>query len=149
MKNFRCVHRTGFTLVELLAVMAIIAMLAGLVSSAALVARRRSVIAKAKAGIATMETALSMYEVDFGDFPPSGNAELVKALGGPSDDPDWYGPYMQFKRVDTVDGEFLDPWGQPYVYVYPGTQNTYTYDLYSQGPNGTGDGEETDDITNW
>ncbi|MBN1794578.1 MAG: type II secretion system protein GspG [Candidatus Omnitrophica bacterium] len=140
----------GFTLIELLVVMAIIAVLAGLVSSAAQVARKRGTITKAKAAIAALETSLSMYEVDIGDFPEGDIVDVVTSLSDPTGSVEWNGPYMKFTRDElSSDGEYLDPWGNPYVYTYPGKENVFSYDLYSRGPNGKGDGNDSDDITNW
>ena len=60
-------------------------------------------------------------------------------MTAPADAPNWKGPYI--KR-----GVPNDPWGKPYVYRYPGTNNTNGYDLYSLGPDGR---EGNDDIDNW
>ena len=137
----------GFTLVELLIVMAILAILGGLVTAAAQTARKRGAVTKAKASIAALETSLQMYQLDLGGYPASGNADLVTALTTSPGSSDWHGPYMEFKQDELTGGEFMDPWGQPYVYASPGTHRPASYDLYSTGPNGN-DGDN-DDITNW
>ncbi len=139
----------GFTLVELLIVMAILAILGGLVTAAAQTARKRGAATKAKAAIAALETALQMYQLDMGGYPESGNAALVAALTIGSGSADWHGPYMEFKQDELSGGQFMDPWGHPYVYTAPGTHRTSSYDLYSSGPDGTGDGTGADDINNW
>ena len=139
----------GFTLVELLIVMAILAILGGLVTAAAQSARKRGAVTKAKAAIAALETALQMYQLDLGGYPASGNANLVTALTTSPGSSDWHGPYMEFKQDELTGGEFVDPWGKAYVYTTPGTHRTASYDLYSTGPNGTGDGTDADDINNW
>ena len=64
--------------------------------------------------------------------------------------------YMNFKQGDLISGQIVDPWGDAYVYG-PGTNHTgssgpdYTgyIDIYSQGPDKSGDGTDADDITNW
>ena len=142
-------RRVGFTLVELLIVMAILAILGGLVTAAAQTARKRGSVTKAKAAIAAMETALQMYQLDLGGYPASGNQPLVEALSTNPGGSDWHGPYMEFKQEEITGGEFMDPWGKPYVYTAPGVHRTGTYDLYSTGPNGEGDGSDADDIVNW
>ena len=140
----------GFTLMELLVVIAIIAILAGMVVSGAQQARKRGAVTKAKAQIASIETAISMHETDMGSYPGVDNKTLIATLTVDSGDPDWSGPYIQIRK-DELDGngEYLDAWGNAFVYVNPGKNNTSFYDLYSKGPNGTGDGNDKDDIRNW
>lgn len=143
----------GFTLVELLVVIAILGILISLVTAGAQSARRRGAVTKAKSTIAALETAIAMYNGDFGKYPTSGNANLVKALAEDPGDPDWQGPYMEFKQDELSGGELLDPWGKPYVYtsITGGSpqHRTRSYDLYSLGPNGAEDGGTGDDIVNW
>ena len=143
----------GFTLVELLVVIAILGILISLVTAGAQSARRRGAVTKAKSTIAGIETAIAMYNGDFGNYPASGNDTLVKALAEDPNDPDWQGPYMEFKQDELSGGQLLDPWGKPYVYtsVNGGSpqHRTRSYDLYSLGPNGADDGGTGDDIINW
>jgi len=140
----------GFTLIELLVVIAIITILAGMVVSGAQQARKRGAMTKTKAQIATIETSISMYEADMGVYPETTNKKLVEALWDDPGDLDWSGPYMRIREKElNEEGEYLDAWGNAIVYVNPGVHNEYSYDLYSMGPNGEGDGSERDDITNW
>jgi len=140
----------GFTLIELLVVIAIITILAGMVVSGAQQARKRGAVTKTKAQIASLETAISMYETDMGTYPATENKNLVPALTTDSGDTDWSGPYMQIKKEElNENGEYLDAWGNAFTYVNPGVNNPSSYDLYSKGPNSTGDGNEKDDIRNW
>jgi len=145
--------RRAFSLVELLVVVAILGILAGLVAAGAQAARRRGTVAKAKTTIAALETAIVMYHGDLGEYPATGNAALVAALQEDPGDADWGGPYIEFKQDELKDGELLDPWGAPYVYasVNGGApqHRTSSFDLLSHGPNGTDDGGAGDDLINW
>ncbi|MCQ9208775.1 MAG: type II secretion system protein GspG, partial [Omnitrophica bacterium] len=62
---------------------------------------------------------------------------------------DWNGPYMRLKEQDLEDGKYIDPWGNPYSYINPGTHNTSFYDIYSYGPNSQDEQGDGDDIHNW
>ena len=132
-------RRRGFTLVELLLVLTILAILAGIVlpkfSGVGLKAR----ISAAKTDISNFKTALSMYEIEMGDFPPGRTglqALVIKPSGASS-------KWRKFLDVDKVPN---DPWDHPYVYEKPGKHNPDTYDVYSLGPDGKGG---NDAIGNW
>ena len=141
------------TLTELLVVIAILGILAGLIAAGAQTARRKGAVTKAKATISSMETAISMYQGDLSQYPPTGNQALIKALQDDSGDAKWDGPYMEFKKDELKDGQLIDPWGHPYLYtsVNGGSpeHRPKSYDLFSSGPNGVSDGEGGDDIGNW
>ena len=142
----------GFTLVELLVVIAILGILISLVTAGAQAARRRGAVTKAKSTIAALETAVAMYSGDMGDYPPSGNDQLVKALQEDPHNVDWQGPYMEFKQDELKDGQLVDPWGNPYLYISKNggsPQHRSTFDLYSHGPNGIDDQGTGDDLVNW
>ncbi|MFA4991562.1 MAG: type II secretion system major pseudopilin GspG [Candidatus Omnitrophota bacterium] len=142
--------KKGFTLIELLVVIAIITILAGMVVSGAQQARKRGAVTKTKAQIAGLETSISMYETDMGDYPQAENKNLVEALTKDPGDNDWTGPYIHIKRDElSENGEYVDAWGNAFVYIKPGVNNPSSYDIYSKGPNGQGDGNDKDDITNW
>ena len=134
---------------ELLVVMAIITILAGMAVGGAQMARKRGAVTKAKAAIAALDAAVDMYDLDMGEYPSSGNANMVQALIAASTNPDWNGPYMRFKEEDLEGGSYLDPWGNPYVYTNPGTHNISLYDIYSYGLNGQDEQGSGDDINNW
>jgi general secretion pathway protein G len=130
--------RHGFTLVEILLVVTIIGILAALVIPKIVgrgeEARIKAAISDVNGGI---KSTLGMYEVDNGTYPKN----LQDLIQQPSDARNWHGPYFDPPSVP------IDPWGHPYVYVYPGHHNTTGYDLYSIGPDGQ-DGT-ADDIGNW
>ena len=141
--------KMGFTLIEMMIVVAILGMLFGMAIFAGNKARLQSKVSKTKADIAALEIAISMYEVDMGSYPASGNSNLVTHLivdqAG-----DWHGPYIEFDEEDISGGAFQDPWNNDYVYTNHGTHNP-SYDIYSMGPDestSTG-GDDPDDINNW
>ena len=146
-------HHSAFTLVELMVVIAIIGILMSLITAGAQAARRRGAVTKAKAMIGALETAISMYEADMGEYPATGNDTLVKALQDDPGNPDWGGPYIEFKIDELKDDEALDPWGQPYEYVSVNggspTHREKSFDLYSFGPNQKDDSGTGDDLYNW
>ena len=131
----------GFTLVELLLVLTILAILAGIVlpkfSNVGLNARKTAVAAD----IANFKTALSMFEIDMGYFPKGsdGLKDLVVRPSGLTATSKWH------KYLD-VDKLPVDPWGRAYVYENPGKHNPDGYDIYSLGKDGNGG---NDAIGNW
>lgn len=136
--------RSAFTLIELLLVLVILVVLAGIVvlNFGSVTSKKND--AKAKTDIANLETALEMYKSDMGDYP-SGQDGLQALITQPGNAANgngtkWNGPYV--KR-----GLPIDPWGRSYVYAYPGTHNTNGFDLYSTGADGNEGGG--DDVDNW
>ena len=131
--------RAAFTLVEMLLVLVILAVLAAIVIPKFSGRSQQAKETAAKSQISTIEMALDAFEVDTGFYPSGGNGldALVDPPGGVQN---WKGPYLK-------KGVPLDPWGNPYVYAYPGKNNPSGYDLMSVGPNGRA-GDE-DDITNY
>ena len=134
----------GFTLVEILTVLAIVGLLIGVV-----VSNTDKIFGQSQEAVArifvrdSLKTSLVRYRMDLGDYPSTaeGLNALISATSGNADR--WKGPYM-----DAIGGKLpLDPWGQPYEYRYPGTKNAGGYDLYSKGPDKTAD--TADDIGNW
>jgi len=129
----------GFSLIELLLVLVILAVLAAVVVPRLAKRGEQAKNAAALTDISNLETALDAFEVDTGRYPTSqeGLTALTQQPGGLTD---WKGPYLK-RAVPN------DPWGNAYVYRIPGQHNTEGYDLYSAGPNGQ-EGD-TDDVTNW
>lgn len=134
----RRVNRNGFTLIEILLVVMIIAMIAGLVAPQLAGKGRDAQIKKAIADIdGGLAMALELYELDNGSFPQ----KLDDLITDPGSVKRWKGPYVK-KRVIPK-----DPWGNEYIYAFPGSENTNSYDLSSGGPDGqTG---TDDDLANW
>lgn len=132
-------HQRGFTLIELMLVVIIIGALVAMVlprlSGRSEQARTQAAAADIQSNIAT---ALKLYELDNGVFPPGGeglNSLLVK----PGNARNWNGPYIEKKP--------LDPWGKEYKYESPGAHRSHDYDLSSAGNDGQFGTD--DDVTNW
>jgi general secretion pathway protein G len=130
--------RAGFTLIELLLVLVILGVLAAIVVPKFTNRSKEARQTAAKTDISGMATALDAFEIDQGRFPS--NEEGLNALiTAPPNLTNWKTPYLP--RVPK------DPWGNAYIYKYPGQKNASGYDLYSVGPDGREGGD--DDIGNW
>jgi general secretion pathway protein G len=153
----RTKRQAAFTLVELLTVIAIIAVLAALTVGGAKFALRKSAENRAKAEIHALEAALGDYKADNGFYPlqstyppPAGSSTIIyNALVGGGR------KYFNFKpdELQSVGAakRIIDPFGHEYLYLCPGTHNPATFDLWSAGPDGlsTTSANQADDVTNW
>lgn len=129
----------GFTLLELLVVVAIIGLLAAYVGPKYFGQLGKSEQALAKAQIDSFHKALGAYRLDVGSFPSTEDG-LNALMTKPATANKWQGPYLS-KAVP------LDPWGKVYVYRSPGSKGDY--DLLSYGkdaqPGGSGDAADVSD----
>lgn len=136
-KNKNC----GFTLLELLVVLVIIGLMAGIVGPRLFGNVSKSEITVARAQIDSLGKALDQYRLDVGRYPASQEG-LTSLMVRPAGETNWNGPYLK-KAVP------LDPWGQPYQYRFPGEKSP-DYDLSSFGPDKmVGGDKENADIGNW
>ena len=140
MKRFhtRPRRRTAFTLIELLLVLVILGVLAAIVVPKFTNRSQQARETAAKTGLSSISTALSAFEVDHGRFP-TGEEGLQALVTAPANLPNWKSAYLPSIPKD--------PWGNAYVYKYPGQKNPTEYDIYSFGPDGREGG--SDDIGNW
>ncbi len=138
-----CLHKrrmAGFTLLELLVVIVIIGLLAGLVAPRYFGQVSKSNTQVAHAQIDLLQKALDQYRLDVGRYPGT-ELGLAALNTRPQGIEKWAGPYLS-KAVPN------DPWGAPYIYRSPGEHGDY--DLSSLGKDGTpgGAGEDAD-VTSW
>jgi general secretion pathway protein G len=135
--------RSGaFTLLEILVVLAIIGLLAGLAITNVDKIFGGAQIQTTELQVRdSMRTPLASYRIAMGDYPSTSEG-LQALVTPPATRADrWHGPYLEPPKVP------IDHWGEPLQYAYPGTRNKSGYDLWSKGPDrqsGT-----ADDIGNW
>ncbi|MCB9853630.1 MAG: type II secretion system major pseudopilin GspG [Phycisphaerales bacterium] len=135
--------RKGFTLLEILLVVGLLALLAAFAIPALISQSENAKKDMARAAIGpngSITQAIDLYKFNTGQYPE----ELKDLMEKPSDDEiaeKWTGPYLNDAQG------LVDPWTHPFVYRFPGDHNEGKFDLYSLGPNGI-DGDE-DDINNW
>ena len=125
----------GFTLVELMLVVMIIAILAATVAINVAKPQRKARVAKTKSDVQTLEMAVDLFQLDIGRYPDD-LKELVEDTG----ETDWDGPYLKQRTLPK------DPWQQTYYYDKNPTKGV-NFDVYSSGEDKI-EGTE-DDIGNW
>jgi len=121
------VNEGGFTLIEVLIVLAIIGMIASIVGPRVLIYLSDSKIKAAHVQIDAISNSLDLFFLDVGRYPT--NSEGLNALiKRPQNNTIWNGPYLREGALP------LDPWGNPYQYRVPGKSNPF--DIISLGPDG-------------
>lgn len=135
----------GFTLLEIMVVVVIISILIGLIAPNIIGRVDQARVTGAKTDIATLSQALDLYKLDNHAYPSTdqGLQALIKQPASPPVPRNWRpGGYLKKHKIP------IDPWGNAYRYISPGT--TGPYDLYSLGADGKEGGEGMDaDIGNW
>jgi general secretion pathway protein G len=131
----------GFTLLELLVVLAILGLLAAIIAPQVIKYLGTSRTQTAKVQIQNVVAALELYRLDVGRYPTP--QESLKGLvTAPATANGWNGPYLK------KDSALVDPWGDPYLYKVPGDHGEV--DVFSLGsdkqPGGTG---EAQDVGSW
>jgi general secretion pathway protein G len=133
----------GFTLIEIMVVMVIIAILGALIGPQILGRVDEARATKAKQDIRALETALDLYKMDNFKYPTTDQG--LEALVRKPDDPS----VRNWKEGGYVRQLSKDPWGNDYHYLAPGTHGKH-YDLYTLGADNAVGGEGVDaDVGNW
>ena len=130
----------GFTLLELLVVLGIIALLATVAAPQVLRYLGTARTETAKAQLSALSTAVELYALDNGGYPPPqvGLASLMQAPTGATR---WRGPYL--KKAEGL----VDPWGRPYQYRVPGRNGPF--EVFTLGrDNAPGGAGEDQDVAN-
>lgn len=137
-------RRRGFTLMEMLVVLAILVLLAGMVLPRVLGSSKKANIQAAKVQLRSFKGALEQYSLHTNSFPAT-EAGLLALVERPAESEEsaitgWDGPYL-----DEIP---KDPWGKDYQYEYPPTRGKGDYpDIWSFGPDGEDNTE--DDVVSW
>lgn len=140
-QSARRLAERGFTLVEMLVVISIIALIMALVGPRVLNFLTESKVKAAKIQIESLSSALDLYALDTGRYPSSSEG-LDALMQPPGNTASWNGPYLKGSIVPK------DPWGNSYIYRSPGQHGTY--DILSYGADGQEGGTgAAADISSW
>jgi len=126
---------SGFTLLEILVVIAILGLLIGLVAPAVLRQLGGARNSIARQSIERLGAVLDIYKLDIGSYPTTEQG-LQGLVARPAAGGNWNGPYVK------GDQQPLDPWNHPYTYRSPSGRSGHDYDLCSLGPSGQPDGTD-------
>ncbi len=135
-------RHSGFTLIEIMAVVVIMGMLMATLAVGISGQIDKARIATTRTKIIRIEQALEFYQMDNARFPTGDqglDALANKSSAAPVPAAFTPGGYIKTEGL-------VDPWGQPFLYRIPGSNNPHSFDLWSLGPDGV---EGSDDIANW
>ena len=143
--TYGSMNQRGFTLIELMVVIVILGILAGLIIPRIMGRPEEARRMKARVQIESIETALKLYKLDNGSYPTTeqGLQALVEAPTVGQLPKAWReGGYLEKGRVPK------DPWDNEFIYLSPGVNSDF--DLISYGADGEPGGEDINkDINNW
>lgn len=136
-------RRSGFTLIELIVVIVVLGLLAGLVAPAIFGRVSDAKLLAARTQMEMLSAALDGYRLDVGRYPTTeqGLRALIERPTSSPTPASWRGPYLRKGLPD-------DPWGRPYIYTSPGNRSPTGFDLSTLGRDGVvgGEGEDADII---
>lgn len=141
MQSTRRGSQSGFSLIELIAVVAILGILAAVVAPKILDRPGKARIARAKTDVSSILSSLEMYKLDNFNYPTTdqGLIALVEQPTGEPEAPNWSGYLKSMPK---------DPWGRDYMFLSPGENGDI--DVYTFGRDGESGGEGEDaDIGSW
>jgi general secretion pathway protein G len=136
----------GFTLLEILAVLTLLAFILTMVAPNIIKNLQKGQTDAARAQVNTLKNVLNSYYMDNSCFPTTeqGLKALAERPSIPPVPENWNGPYTEETKLPK------DPWGRELRYVCPGVHNPEKYDLWSLGKDNAEGGTGADaDITNW
>ena len=137
----RRVRSGGFTLIELMVVVIVLAILAATIIPQFKGTAHQARLSASQSVIATLKQSLTRYELDMGRYPTTEEGLQALVTDPTNGEGTWRGPYIE---------ELIpDPWNNEYQYQSPGNEGR-NYDLYSFGADGADGGEgDNKDITSW
>lgn len=145
----RPVNSYGFTLMEFLVVLSIVAVMVAIIVPVAQTSFEKMRIHQTQADIAKLEIAIEAYKSQNGKYPDPSPAESIPVIA--------LSPYMKFPEKRVISNVFYDPWSQPFYYDSSGTNHADFVDISSAGPDREIDGNwqtsatgiNADNIDNW
>ena len=126
-------RKAGYSLLEILIVLAIIALIAALVGPRLFAQLDHAKVTTARVQVRSLETALQTMELDIGRYPTEGEGLNLLVQGDRKTVAGWNGPYL-------ASGVPMDPWGHPYVYEPP-PDAAHAPKVHSLGSDGKPGGE--------
>ena len=137
-RHFRPRRTGAYSLVELLIVVSIIAILAGLVLSTVGYVNRKGAASRAQTEVAALAEAIENYKLDFGNYPPPANLYAELTAGGPvNSEKVYFEPPAGMVSTNASLPVFQDPYGNPYNYSTAPTRNIGFFDLWCVPPGAT------------
>jgi general secretion pathway protein G len=149
-KGLKSAKNDGFTLTEVLVVVAIIGVVLALAIPVAKGSFEKARVNQSQVDIAAVEAALEGFKTKYGYYPDASPASRIPVTA--------LSEFMTFPSERVISNEFYDPWNNPYRYSEPGTNNTSFADISSAGPDRlindgnwmtSNSGNNADNVDNW